>query len=348
MPHQAPFVLHEFKVEVTYRCDLNCVHCSSDARPSNPLEMSRSDCLRIVDEAAAMGAKEMAFSGGEPLSWPYLAEAVAGAVQRGLRVTVYTSGSVDGFAVKANDLKMAGVNRLVFSVFGGTSTSHERVTRVAGSFARTRASIRMAKTLGLNPEIHFVPMSTNYRELPLVASMAREDGASTISVLRLVPQGRGYLLRRRILSRVQNLELRRMVLALRKEGFGVRTGSPYNFLMVNKEPGCWAAIDRLVIGPDMRLYPCDAFKRIESDQLVGTSELSELSSSRLDDCWRGSPYLNAVRAFLETDFEDPCAPCPALDRCLSGCLAQKVIASGRLCKVADPDCLNPSAQGQST
>jgi len=346
--HQAPFLLKEFKVEVTYRCDLNCVHCSSDARPSNTLQMSRSDCLRILEQASRMGAQEVAFSGGEPLTWPHLAEAAAAAVQRGLRVTVYTSGSVAEFPAKADELRRAGVDRLVFSVFGGTRASHERVTRVAGSFERTRASIGTAKTLGLSPEIHFVPMSTNYRELPEVASMARECGASTISVLRLVPQGRGALLQGRILSRLQNLELRRMILALRKKGFEVRTGSPYNFLMVNENPGCWAAIDRVVIGPDMRLYPCDAFKRIESDQMVGTAEFSDVRTSRLDECWQKSPYLQAIRTFLTSDFEAPCASCRALGRCLSGCLAQKVIAEGYLRKVADPDCLSPVAQGQST
>ena len=30
--HRPPFTLNEFKIEVTYRCDLNCIHCSSDAR----------------------------------------------------------------------------------------------------------------------------------------------------------------------------------------------------------------------------------------------------------------------------------------------------------------------------
>jgi radical SAM protein with 4Fe4S-binding SPASM domain len=345
--HTRPFYLREFKVEVTYRCDLNCVHCSSDARPSNSLEMSLDDCVRILKQAAAMGAKEVAFSGGEPLGWPPLADAASVAVEQGLRTTVYTSGNTTDFSAKARALRRMGVERFVFSIFGGTPATHERVTRVAGSFEATRAAIRMAKQIGLNPELHFVPMSTNYRELRDIAALALECGAAQISVLRLVPQGRAALLKGRVLNRVQNLELRQIIEELRQSGLRVRVGSPYNFLLLNDKPGCWAAIDRLIIGPDLKVYPCDAFKRIDSRELTGTDGWSSLGAASLEDCWKKSSYLEAVRAYLTTDFEDPCASCGFLERCFSGCLAQKAVIEGWLKKRPDPDCLGPSLAGRS-
>lgn len=345
--HTPPFHLREFKVEVTYRCDLNCVHCSSDAGPCNPLQMSLNDCVRILKQAGTMGAKEVALSGGEPLAWPYLADAAGAAVEQGLRTTVYTSGNTEDFAGKARTLRRIGVERLVFSVFGGTVRTHERVTRVAGSFDATKAAIRAAKKIGLNPEIHFVPMSTNYRELRDIAVLGTECGAGRISVLRLVPQGRAALLRGRILNRVQNLELRRIIQDLRKSGLTVRVGSPYNFLMLNEKPGCWAAIDRLIVGPDLRVYPCDAFKRIDSQELVGTDGWSNLRASSLEDCWNKSPYLEAIRTHLTTDFQHPCASCEFLEKCLSGCLAQKAVIEGCLKKRPDPDCLGPKFVGDS-
>lgn len=257
--HRRPFNLREFKIEVTYRCDLNCVHCSSDARPSNSLEMSRDDCVRILAQAAHMGARDVAFSGGEPLLWPYIFAAVDAAARHGLKVTVYTSGCADGFQEKAKRLRELGTSRFIFSMFGATATSHERVTRKAGSFEHTQSAMRYALSVGLTTELHFVPMAGNYSELADVAQLARELGASRVSVLRLVPQGRAALVRDRTLSRVQNLELRRAIQALRaKHGHDfVRTGSPYNFLMLNDSPACFSAVDRLIIGPDLRLYPCE-------------------------------------------------------------------------------------------
>jgi radical SAM protein with 4Fe4S-binding SPASM domain len=347
--HTQPFNLREFKIEVTYRCDLNCIHCSSDARPSNTLELTRDDCLRILSEAGKMGAKDVAFSGGEPLLWPHIFDVVAAAANHHLTVTVYTSGNADNFKQTAARLHHFGATRFVFSVFGATATNHERVTRKAGSFERTKASMRDALAVGLTTELHFVPMSGNYRELSEIARLAHQLGASRISVLRLVPQGRAALVRGRALNRVQNLELRRLIETLRKKHGNefVRTGSPYNFLILNDRPACCAAIDRLIIGPDLRLYPCDAFKRIGASELVRTEDWCSLAHASLADCWAKSLYLEAVRTYLTTDFEAPCDSCKFLEQCLSGCLAQKAITYCSLAKKPDPDCLGPHFQGDS-
>ncbi|MCX7012804.1 MAG: radical SAM protein [Candidatus Sumerlaeota bacterium] len=343
--HTRPFALREFKIEVTYRCDLNCVHCSSDARPSNPLEMSLDDCVGILRQAGKMGAKEVAFSGGEPLGWQPLSDAAAVAVEQGFRTTIYSSGNTVDVAGKLRALRRIGVDRFAFSLFGGTAVAHERITRTAGSFAATKAAIREAKRIGLSVELHFVPMSTNYREIRAIAALATECGAERVSVLRLVPQGRAALLLGRVLNRVQNLELKRTILELGQSGLQIRVGSPYNFLMLNDKPGCWAAIDRLIIGPDLKVYPCDAFKRIDSRELVGTDAWSNLSDSSLEDCWNRSPYLEAVRTYLTTDFATPCRSCGFLEKCLSGCLAQKAVMEGCLKKRPDPDCFGPSSRG---
>ncbi len=347
--HSPPFRLKEFKIEVTYHCNLNCIHCSSDARPSNSLEMSRDDCLRILQESAKMGIRDVTFSGGEPLMWPHVFEAVEAAIQHGLRVTIYTSGYTDDFPVKSKQLHKIGASRFIFSVFGATAPNHERVTRKSGSFQCTLSAMKYAVSLGLKTEVHFVPMTGNYRELADVAELACKLGACRISVLRLVPQGRAALIRDRALNRVQNLELRHQIRGLRAMyGYDfVRTGSPYNFLLLNDSPACYAAIDRLIIGPDLRLYPCDAFKQICAEELVKTEEWSCLVSRSLPECWRKSPYLEAVRTYLTTDFEPPCVSCKHLEKCASGCLAQKAIAYGSLAKKPDPDCLGPNFERNS-
>jgi len=348
--HSPPFTLKEMKLEVTYRCGLNCVHCSSDAQPAHPSEMPKDLCLRTLKDAADMGVREVAFSGGEPLLWPSIVEAARTAADaHRMGVTLYTTGNIAGFEEMAVTLKSAGVARLVFSLFSHEAPGHERVTRKSGSYTATVAALRCARKAGLHTEIHFVPMTNNFRDLPSLAALAARLHADKISVLRLVPQGRAALMRNRTLSRVQNIELRRTVQALRaKYGDGfVRTGSPYNFLMLNNTPKCCAAIDRLIIGPDMRLYPCDAFKQIGSTELSGTDLYSSLAEHTLSECWIRSPYLTAIRTYLTTPFEKPCAECGNLETCLSGCLAQKVLAHTTLEKLPDPDCLRSQVGGHA-
>lgn len=345
--HTPPFTLKDLKIEVTYSCGLSCVHCSSDASPSNSLEMTAEECLRILGEAAALGVKSVAFSGGEPLLWDPLPHSVRLAGDLGLEVSIYTSGVVQDFKDRAKLLYAAGASRFIFSLFGATPVSHERVTRKAGSFKGTLNAMRDAVHLGLITELHFVPMANNYGELRGVALLARKWGASKVSVLRLVPQGRAALVQHRALSRLQNLELRNHIEDLRRAGHEIRTGSPYNFLMLNDNPQCCAAIDRLIIAPDLKLYPCDAFKRVSAADLVRTEAFSCLKGTSLSACWDKSPYLSAVRVYLTTDFEAPCSSCHLLDRCLSGCLAQKTIASKTLVKCPDPDCVRPLRPGDT-
>ncbi|MCW4053137.1 MAG: radical SAM protein [Candidatus Bathyarchaeota archaeon] len=316
-----------------------CIHCSSDAMPSSSIEMKREDCLRILREALAMGIEHVAFSGGEPLVWNGLENAVALASHGGLHVSLYTSGNVESAVVKLERLTKLGMERCIFSVFGATEESHELITRNKGSYQMTRTAISVALDCNLEVELHFVPLAGNFTELPEIAEAAKSWGVSRVSVLRFVPQGRGGLIPNHALNRMQNMQLKKAIEELREQGFSIRTGSPYNFLMLNEQPKCASGIDRLIVGPDLHIYPCDAFKQINAEELVGTTQFSILGNNSLSECWHNSPYLNAVRRYLSTPFAESCHPCKGLSRCLSGCLAQKVIEHGQLVKEPDPMCM---------
>ena len=164
-------------------------------------------------------------------------------------------------------------------------------------------------------------------------------GVKRISLLRLVPQGRGSNQKDRQLSHSENLELREIIRALRAAGHDIRLGSPYNFLMLQEKPRCWTGIDRLTVGPDLRIFPCDAFKHISPEEIGASSKYSNLSKYSLLECWKKSPYLDAVRKYLATDFAIECKACQKLEDCHSGCMAQKFYAFGELRKCPDPSCL---------
>lgn len=283
--HQHTYSLNELKIEVTHRCSMSCIHCSSDATPDCTRQMDIENCLRIVREAMSLGAKEVIFSGGEPLLWPSLESAIQVASSSGAFVTIYTTGVAPEARQHFYLLKNAGLKKAVFSIFGSSSEVHERITRMRGSFERTIAALNYALELSLEVELHFVPLSINFGELSGVGRMAQEIGIRRISVLRFVPQGRGYLYRRHLLNRVENLELRDTILKLRADGMEIRTGSPYNFLLINDQPACQSGVDRLIVGPDFRIYPCDAFKQIKAEELVGTSHLSIAKNVSLKECW---------------------------------------------------------------
>lgn len=336
--HAPPFHLKEIKMEVTHACLLRCVHCSSMAGNESIRQMKWEDCSRILSEAAEMHVEEVAFSGGEPLLWQHLPKAVTYSSEKGMRPALYTTGiAPDAFRI-FQDLRTAGLSRIMFSMFGSSRLLHEAVTLTEGSYDASLDAVRQCVNLGFNVEFHFVPMTMNCQELRPVAELAREVGVKRVSVLRLVPQGRGAMSGDLILSREENRALREVIIGLREEGHDIRVGSPYNVLMLKTNPECCAGIDRLTISPDLKISPCDAFKQVTSEMLGALDEYSSLCGNSLADTWHNSLFLRTIREYLTTPFARECNECKRLESCLSGCVAQKFFAHGKLAKCHDPMC----------
>lgn len=332
--------LKELKIEVTYNCPLACVHCSSEANEDNIMNMSLEKCKSIIRQASEMGVVDIAFSGGEPLTWKGLPECVALCNELGIKSTIYTSGNCTSANDIFKELANVGLQRAVFSVYSPYEQEHNQITRREESFKNTINAILLCNSLGIKTEIHFVAMATNYQKLYEIINLAKRYQVDTVSVLRFVPQGRGRMLKHRgTLSKKENIALIKMIKDIKAQGFNIRTGSPFNVLLINDNPKCMAAKDRLIIAPDLRVYPCDAFKQIKAEQLVEVQHACSLENNSLLKCWEESTYLNTVRKFLEQEPNETCKLCSQYNKCLSGCLAQKYLENETLESRQDPACL---------
>ncbi len=310
--NKPPLRLKEIKIEVTHNCILNCIHCSSIAGSSTGRTIEWFDCKRIlVEYSTALG----------------------------MRTFIYTTGIAPKAHNIMNHLKDAGLIRVMFSILGEDAEQHESITANRGNYKNTLAILQHCINMGLETELHFVPLANTYKALPIIAKMAKVMGVLRISVLRLVPQGRGIIGVAAQLSNSQNIELRQIISDLRNDGHDIRLGSPYNFLMMRKNPQCLSGIDRMTIGPDLKIFPCDAFKHITPEQLNVLPDFSDLSKNSLSDCWNKSSYFAVIRNYLSSGFPDECTNCNKLYDCFSGCIAQKFYAFGSLKKCADPMCL---------
>ena len=332
--------LKELKIELTYNCPLSCVHCSSNASEENFLTITKEKCRDIISQAIDLGVESIAFSGGEPLIWEGLEEAIYYCSKNGIHTSIYTSGNCERINEKFKKLSDSKLEKAIFSVYSPDEKEHIRITRKRNSFKNTIEAIGACKEYGITSEIHFVALASNYFRLSDVVELAKNNGVNTISVLRFVPQGRGALIEQKdTLTKKQNLELIHIIQSIRETGFSIRTGSPFNVLLLNNTPKCMAAIDRLIIAPDLKVYPCDAFKQIDATEVSSPVVASDLSNHTLKECWQSSSYLNAVRASISSLPGEPCKSCDLYERCRSGCLAQKFLKYKTLSSHCDPACL---------
>jgi radical SAM protein with 4Fe4S-binding SPASM domain len=335
------YLLKELKIEVTYECPLACVHCSSDAGENNKTCMTKEKCLQIIKEATELGLEEITFSGGEPLLWEGICESIQLANSMDIKTGIYTSGNGADINQIFTEFHNVGLDRAIFSLYSDVKEEHNRVTRKAESYDNTLYAIEIARSLGIASEIHFVALASNYKKLRTIVEFSKNIGICNVSVLRFVPQGRGTLIRDYdTMSKNQNIELRKEIIALREEGYSIRTGSPFNVLFLNENPKCMAAQDRLIINPRLDIFPCDAFKQIVAKQLVDDCNFSDLTDSTLKDCWTNSNYLDLVRSAIIAEPSEPCKVCQNYKKCLSGCLAQKFLKYNSLYKNPDPACLD--------
>jgi len=341
--------LEEIKIELTKDCPLACIHCSSNASSGNPLQLTREAVISLLGQASELKVKSIVLSGGEPLLWPWIEDAVRACGALGLRSSIYSTGTnlIGHGAEQIMALADSGLSRVVFSLHSPFKYQHEGITRRLGSFDKTVGVMRELAEMGVEREVHFVPLRINYRHLPELVELATDLRISEISLLRLVPQGRGVILKRgrEMLTRDETAELRRLVVDCRKRyDANIRLGSPYNILLLNEEVDCIAARKTLCVGPDGNIYPCDALKNTEPSDIGLLDPYHNVLEHPLNECWTRSTYLSTIRRFLTTPFEAPCSRCPYLKQCKSGCLAQKVvdqesIAHGDISKRADPLCL---------
>lgn len=330
--------LSEIKIELTYQCDLKCIHCSSEGSPELLEKISFNKAKDIVRSAVDLGVRQISLSGGEPFIWDDLKELIDFISQYQIKQNIYSNGISDNFKTIINNIPKDNI-AFIFSLHGARETTHDSITNSIGSFERSIDSIKLSKKLGFKTEIHFVPMRTNYQEIENLIKLLKEININKISLLRFVPQGRGAINRDLDLNKKQYYQLKESILKLKNNSFEIRTGSPLNFLTINEQTVCTSGINKLIIAPDLSIYPCDAFKQVSSEKLLGEDKYSSLKKYSLKECWLKSKYLNYVREILKRDYQEPCKSCKYLDKCQSGCLAQKFLYYNDVSMSQDPLCL---------
>ncbi len=130
-------------LEITGRCQLQCVHCYADSGPAGSAgTMTVNRWLSVLDEAAQLQIGLVQFIGGEPTLHPGLPDLITHALSLGLEVEVFTN-LMHVHSALWNIFMQPGV-RLATSYYSDKSSEHDKITGRAGSHVRTRKNIIQA------------------------------------------------------------------------------------------------------------------------------------------------------------------------------------------------------------
>lgn len=173
--------------ELTYKCNLKCVHCYNPKDMSS-VEIEFEKCKQIIDEAYELGCFKMTFSGGEATLHSRFLEIIQYARSKRISVEIFSNGQVlHKNSVLYKSLLQLYPYRVCVSLYSMQKDTHEKVTAVKGSFERTYQLIQQLRKDNVNVQIKNFLLNINCRDCIKVLEMAKDIKASSVADLSLIP-----------------------------------------------------------------------------------------------------------------------------------------------------------------
>jgi len=316
--------------ELTYACNLACVHCLSSSGRRDPNELTTQQCEAVIDELQAMKVFYVNIGGGEPTVRPDFWHLLDYAVAHQVGVKFSTNGiKID--QEKAARIAATDYVDVQISLDGATAEVNDEI-RGGGSYTTAVAALENLSEAGFkDAKISVVVTRHNVSQLDEFKALADRFGA-TLRLTRLRPSGRGADVWDDLhpTAAQQRVLYDWLVLA----GEGVLTGDSFFHLAGFGEPLpglnlCGAGRVVCLIDPVGDVYACPF--AIHSEFLAGNL----LRDGGFDKVWRESPLFGDLR---RPQTGGACAKCAHYDSCRGGCMAAKFF-TGLPLDGPDPECI---------
>ncbi|MFA5374071.1 MAG: radical SAM protein [Candidatus Omnitrophota bacterium] len=151
-------------LELTYRCNLRCIHCYAKDSGNKRRELTASVWKDILDQLARMGCLWVTFTGGEPLIRDDFLEIYAYAREKGFLVVLFTNATLFTERV-IKYLARNPPQAIEVTLNGSDSKTYEGISATRGSFVKCAGNIIRLAEAGLTLSIKANLMKQNKNEL---------------------------------------------------------------------------------------------------------------------------------------------------------------------------------------
>jgi mycofactocin radical SAM maturase len=315
--------------ELTYACNLACVHCLSSSGRRDPRELTTAEAKGVIEELERMQVFYVNIGGGEPTVRKDFWELLDHAAAHHVGVKFSTNGSrID--AAAAARLAASDYVDVQVSIDGATAAVNDAV-RGPGSFDTALGALEhLAAADFVRPKISVVVTRQNAGQLDDFKAIADHYGAQ-LRITRLRPSGRGADVWDELHPTAdQQRELYGWLLA---NGEEVLTGDSFFHLSAYGEalPGlnlCGAGRVVCLIDPVGDVYACPF--AIHDEFLAGNVR----EPRGFAGVWRDSELFTELR---RPQSGGACESCGHYDACRGGCMAAKFF-TGLPLDGPDPEC----------
>ncbi len=242
---------------LTYDCPSDCWHCSAKARSCDTL-LQGQQWLNVLSQLVELGTSLVAFTGGEPLLNPHLAELVKEADRGGIVTQIFTSG-IGATPTVWRELSDAGLWGVGVSL---DDTNPDVVNRLRGSslaYISALAALERARDAGLYTFINALATGEMVRsgEHIRIYGLAEQLGLQEVRFIEPKPCGRlGEAGSAHSLSATEVAVLRSFHRTQNRRRRGPKVCA---FSEIESEElfGCVAGTAHMYIDPAGNVCPCD-------------------------------------------------------------------------------------------
>jgi len=321
-------------VDVTTRCNLQCLHCLSSSGNSS-FDLSMDVIKEIFRWAKKRGVFQVKIGGGEPVLHPNFWEIVDLANKSNLLVSISTNGCLVD-QVNADALKFLGVKVTVS--LDGNRKNHDKL-RGAGVFDKAIKCIELLINKGVPTSIGTTLMNgkvfSNFKDIPFLVSLSKKYNIQ-IKVRRAKPCGRANT---NLLALINpNKDYWRTIDWLnRQKEKGVKVNLE-DIMDYSEDCTDKIFIEDFDCGAGTRGLHINSFGVVSPCVFLGEEfEAGKITSSReLDEIWMNSEKFSILRT-VKLNPNINCRNCRRRTKCGGECRAVAFASSGEI-NGRDPCC----------
>lgn len=328
-------------LEVTRKCNLNCVHCSA-AEKKRGREMPLSLIKEVVKEAKSIGLEKVGLTGGEPFLSKEKLMQIGDFCRNELNIPIHIHSNGTRIA-RQEALWVKQINaEITIPFYADTARIHDGVTKKKGSFQLTLNGLKSLISANADVCVYIVPMKQNLQTIGRLIEFVYSIGVTRTRVLSLSPTGRAKAQFDQLeLSAKDTEKLNAALLGIQKKlkmelSTGFCTSQNFQGLSILKgHEQCFAADNRIHIDTFGNVFPCTA----SSGRIIFSGGNLQTPENSLTSIWTTSPLLQFFRNFHENP-PKKCHGCKRYADCMSGCRVKMSYKYGDV-TIADPACEGP-------
>ncbi len=277
-------------VELTYRCNLDCYFCYNDLglkrRP-----MPTETYFRFFEGLRDMQVMTLVLTGGEPLAHPDFFTLGRKARELGFVIRLKSNGhSLRGKTIRRIRQEVDPYI-IEISLHGACAETHDRQTRVPGSFDRLMANLQELRDLGTRIKLNCTLTRWNEIEVEEIFQLADRLGIRLQISPEVTPRDNGD---RDVLSLSPSIEgIRRVFRLLASRARATETGKVEvdvgreadEGLVTPDEKYCGAGSSGIAVDPSGNVYPCVQWRR----------PVGNLQDQSIQEIWSRSERFSDIR-----------------------------------------------------